>query len=169
MKLRRPKEPTAAEVEDHNRLHEPYRAWCPACVGGRGRSEYHATRDHGEDAIPVIAVDYGFMSSKSSAGGDPTEDQEEEGSTPILFARVGVDRWCEGIAVPCKGVEHTYCAQALAGAIRRARHKRILCRSDAEPAIQALIAKAAVLLREEGIETLHEQETATPTDWPKGL
>ena len=34
--LRRPEEPTMRERLEHEELHEPYRAWCPACVGGRG-------------------------------------------------------------------------------------------------------------------------------------
>ena len=28
--------PSAKEVELHNRLYFPYRAWCPVCVGARG-------------------------------------------------------------------------------------------------------------------------------------
>ena len=88
-------------------------------------------------------------------GGDSNEDHEDDdGATPIIFARVGADRWGEGFTLPCKGVGHAYCAQALSDAIRRAGHRRILARSDGEPAIQALIAKAAALLRDEGIEVI---------------
>ena len=34
-----PNEPTKEEREAHEILHEPYRAWCRACVAGRGRSD----------------------------------------------------------------------------------------------------------------------------------
>ena len=37
-----PKQPTAKEIEQHNASgHYPYRAWCPSCIRGRGRSNAH--------------------------------------------------------------------------------------------------------------------------------
>ena len=34
-----PIKPCAADVEEHNITHMPYRSWCDSCVGGRGFAE----------------------------------------------------------------------------------------------------------------------------------
>ena len=41
----RPYQPTAADVELHNRTHLPYRSWCEHCVKGRGRNTAHRRLD----------------------------------------------------------------------------------------------------------------------------
>ena len=92
--VRRPKEPTAAERRAHEELHEPYRDWCRACVAGRGRVEYHRGRDHSEDAIPVLAIDYGYLSKRVQEGvetsGTADGDTDENGNkcSPILCESV---------------------------------------------------------------------------------
>ena len=40
--------PTPLEREEHCRTHEPYRAWCHACIAGRGRADLHAMRNGSE-------------------------------------------------------------------------------------------------------------------------
>ena len=59
--LKIPEGPTPQEREEHEISHEPYRAWCPACVAGRGRSDAHRERDHHEDALATVAFDYGYF------------------------------------------------------------------------------------------------------------
>ena len=34
--------------EEHCRPHEPYRAWCHACIAGRGRADPHAMSNESE-------------------------------------------------------------------------------------------------------------------------
>lgn len=104
-RVRLPEEPTAQERLDHEQYHEPCRAWCPACVAGRGRVPYHKkTAEHGEDAIPVLGIDYGFLTGRAepdSAGPDSTSSPEDidvqsNRCTPVLCGRVfggQVDRW----------------------------------------------------------------------------
>ena len=58
---RAPDMPTRLEFEEHQATHEPYRSWCPACVAGSGRAEYHKRVDHSEDAVATVGVDYGYM------------------------------------------------------------------------------------------------------------
>ena len=72
---RAPEEPTAAEREDHAALHEPYRAWCRACVAGRGRADRHVTRGGEEKALPIVGVDYGYLNSRG--------DEDEEFCSPM--------------------------------------------------------------------------------------
>ena len=51
--------------------HAVYRPWCPACVAGRGRSDYHRrTEQDRKTETPVIAVDCAFFGRR----GDVTQD-----------------------------------------------------------------------------------------------
>ena len=59
-----PLEPSAAEREEHERLHEPYRSWRRACVAGRGRSDGHFARSNSEKQFAVIGIDYGYLKQK---------------------------------------------------------------------------------------------------------
>ena len=52
----RPLGPTRLEREEHERAHEPCRAWCRACVAGRGRADPHHPRDESEISLPIFAV-----------------------------------------------------------------------------------------------------------------
>ena len=68
-----PIRPTAKMIEDHNVAHIPFRSWCPACVRGRAKSVGHRrSESHGEDTIPVVSIDYGFL-------GKEGEEALEEG------------------------------------------------------------------------------------------
>lgn len=142
-------------------LHEPYRAWCQACVSGRGRVEYHYSRDHSDDAVAIVSIDYGYLSKRVQEGeelsGDKDGENDEDGNkcSPILCGISSVDRWRLGIMMPCKGVEHPYCWQKLASELGRVGVRKMFVRSDDENAILALIRKAAVHPRSEtGIEAV---------------
>ena len=52
--------PTAAEVEEHNRTHLPYRCWCEHCVKGRRDNPPHRARDE-VPAGPEVGLDYCFV------------------------------------------------------------------------------------------------------------
>ena len=54
-KASNPRLPSAADVEEHNRTHIPYRSWCKWCVLGRGRGIQH--RKAGASTVPIIGVD----------------------------------------------------------------------------------------------------------------
>ena len=57
-----PRKPSDREVEDHNRMHMPYRNWCPLCVAGRGKGHMHHDReDHEGDRGAEVNVDYAFL------------------------------------------------------------------------------------------------------------
>ena len=53
---RLPEEPTLQEKLDHEISHCPYRAWCRACVAGRGRAEPHSRINHSEDAVAKVSL-----------------------------------------------------------------------------------------------------------------
>ena len=72
--------PSREEVEDHERTHCPFKAWCTHCVRGRGRNLPHkrakpeAEEDHEDGKVSRVAMDYFFMSKKD----------EEAKENPIL-------------------------------------------------------------------------------------
>ena len=58
------KAPTAAEREEHNRTHLPYRSWCPVCIAGRGVADHHRKSEEEERTQPEVAFDYCFMRNR---------------------------------------------------------------------------------------------------------
>ena len=82
------------------------------------------------EQIPTVSIDYGFL-------GQPEEGPHN--SLPVLVVR---DRQSKGIwshPVPSKGVSHPYPAKALMTDLDFMGYKRIIMKSDQEPAITALV------------------------------
>ena len=131
-----PPAPSAREIEEHAALHEPYRAWCPVCIAGRGVSDRHVWRAADASAVPVVGVDYGFFAPK---------DEGPEG-TPVLCGKDTRHKWYYAVPMPCKGTGDPWCAKALAGTLARAGFARLVLRSDTEAAILALKRAAALIL-----------------------
>ena len=97
--LRSPADPTSAELEAHNVCHLPFRAWCRACVAGRGRADHHRRLDTEDAGKATLACDYAFM-------GKRTEVEKADATTvPILVHRCSVDRWITAHPVKAKGPE----------------------------------------------------------------
>jgi hypothetical protein len=59
-KVQDPKLPTPEEVKEHALTHLPYRAWCPHCVRGKGKSRQHQ-QSKTKAGIREVHVDYCFM------------------------------------------------------------------------------------------------------------
>ena len=59
-KLGDPRMPTAAEVEDHNRTHLPYRNWCYHCVRGKGKDLDHRREVTEDRGLSEYSFDYCF-------------------------------------------------------------------------------------------------------------
>ena len=53
-----PIKPCAADVEEHNITHTPYRSWCDSCVEGRGLGEQRWRHVGGAHEIPRVGADY---------------------------------------------------------------------------------------------------------------
>ena len=60
-----PTRPTKEEYDRHPLKHWPYREWCPFCVKGRGMSNLHQSRKGEVSTVPVVSMDYMFMSEAS--------------------------------------------------------------------------------------------------------
>ena len=59
-KMGDPRKPTAAEVEDHNRTHLPYRNWCLHCIRGKGKDMDHRKGIEEERGLSEYSFDYCF-------------------------------------------------------------------------------------------------------------
>ena len=54
--IRNVKLPSAAEVEEHNLTHLPFRDWCAFCIQGKAVSHAHKKRRSDEPEVPAIWV-----------------------------------------------------------------------------------------------------------------
>ena len=121
---RRPEEPTERERKAHLPLHVPYRAWCQACVEGRGRADPHKLHDHSDDVLTLIGFDYGYLAEKKDGH-------------PIVFGRDRKQRWYFALPVPAKGIQQDWSTKTFAEHIAAAGHRRMHLQTDTESSMQA--------------------------------
>ena len=54
------KTPSRLEVEDHEKLHIPFKTWCKSCVKGRGQASPHFNVIRDDPESPEVIMDYCF-------------------------------------------------------------------------------------------------------------
>ena len=94
--LTAPYVPSRQEVEQHEIMHYPFRAWCPDCVRGRAPAPAHRRahdymREHG---VPMVVADYCFMTG---------QDQDIPYQLPILVVREVRMSATMSMIAPCEG------------------------------------------------------------------
>ena len=136
MKARRkPEEPTRKEVEEHAMHHAVYRPWCPHCVKGKGVVRGHRARPHAEEeAVPEVHMDYMFMDDDEVTSKNPWRDGA---GMPILVAKDRMTNTIFAHVVPAKGVDG-HAVRQMTRTLRLLGHKRLIFKTDGEPAIKAL-------------------------------
>ena len=134
--IRSPCLPSPEEVEAHNVSHIPFRAWCPHCVRGRGKSFSHrrVIRSDDPEEIPVISIDYGFF----GAPGELPSEAVGGAKMPVLLVRDRKSKALFTHLVPSKGVEHFYPEQALCHDVKLLGYPSVVIKSDQEPSIKAV-------------------------------
>ena len=138
--------PTQKEIDEHIVSHLPFRAWCRHCVKGKAKGLPHRIKkERVEEQVPLVSIDYMFMHDKQKEG--------EERGMPILVMKDRKTRVVRARVVPQKG-RNAYAIKILAGMIVSLGYKKILLKSDQEPAVLAL--KEAVK-NELGIEVIDEE------------
>ena len=128
--------PSRAAVEQHNRLHMPYRSWCPVCVAAKAVDMKHGGKVHADEDLSArseMVLDYCFF--REVAGG------------PSVTTLVGRDRRA-GLylahVVPFKGSAPEWLAAQLVRDIKKAGYFGLLTlKSDQEPAIRDVLAEVA--------------------------
>lgn len=133
--LRRPEEPSAAEIAEHQATHSPYRDWCPSCVAGGGRSLAHRHQEKDPDpSVPTIAMYYGFLGKEDAR----EEDLEKEGSSPMLVTKDTKQRWRSANMLVSKGTAHSWSEQVLEKELSGFGYPRMCLKSDQEKALLSL-------------------------------
>ena len=127
-----PAEPSLREQAEHEALgHVQFRSWCRHCIRAKAAAlpGHHPAPPEPETAVPSIFLDYCFM---SGADGD---------SMAILAIKDHRTKHLWASTVEHKGAD-IYATNFLVVSIRSTGYRRIILRSDQEPAILALKAAA---------------------------
>ena len=101
--------------------------------------------DKQEEEVPVVSIDYTFMHDRQKEG--------EEKGMPILVMKDRKTKVIRARVVPQKG-KHWYAIKILSGMLDSLGYKKVMFKSDQEPAIMSL--KEAVK-NESGIELVTEE------------
>lgn len=150
--LRSPVSPTLEEIEEHESTgHVQHRTWCGHCMRARGLHEKHSAVDKegkNEHGVPILSVDYFWM------GRNSRDDPEPEGELPSLQVKDEYTGFTWSSTVPAKGSD-TYAVNFTIQCIEETGYRRIVFKSDNEPAIKSL--KATVKQSLKGIEVVPEE------------
>jgi hypothetical protein len=161
--------PTSAEVELHNATHVPFRSWCAFCVAGKAKCNPHFRKATDRvSGVRVVDIDYAFLGQEGDL--KPDEVEEDEISVPavsssgtetqpdavcltVLVLRDRDSKYVTASVVPRKG-DHPYTVHRVGHDISNILgYKRVVLKSDQEPAIKKL---KATVRREYSLEAPDE-------------
>jgi hypothetical protein len=155
-----PGQPTSSQVAQHELTHLNYRAWCPDCVEAFAREKSHRMADPSGRTIPLVSIDYCFMSEKGVHSREDVEYQWEDAPESVLKVLVGTcskSKEYFAHAMPKKGLDDQgYASKCLAESVMALGHARCVIRSDNEPAILQLVRSAIGRIRQGGIDVVDE-------------
>ena len=139
-KMQNPRMPTAAEVEEHNLTHLPFRSWCRHCVRGRGKEMPHKQMGD-QPGMPELHVDLCFLGEEADPGNTIT----------VLVARERETRMTMATVVPSKSAS-SFTSKRLVAFMKEVGvvHGDLLVKSDQEPAIKAILNEAGRVRATEG-------------------
>ena len=158
---RDPRLPTPEQIEEHNCTHLPFRDWCSFCIMGRGRGQQHKRSQGHESSVPVVGVDYFFITK----GGTKKRDELEQERTPegeaqieearrkgemikCLIVRCFRTKFIVSHVVPCKGIdEERWVANLVCDDVLWIGHTEFILKSDNENSLKALIKYTLEVVR----------------------
>ena len=73
-----PTMPSAADVEEHRLTHVPFRSWCTECCMGRGLGEQRGAHTGRAHDIPIVGVDFWYITTGGVKRRDELKDSDEE-------------------------------------------------------------------------------------------
>ena len=121
-----PRTPSERERREHMLTHLPYRSWCTICVGARGYALPHPHQDEISD-IATVCADYFYMG-----------EREHPGCICSIIIKDARSKAITSLAVPKKGRDR-YVEERFVQALSFLGYKKVICRTDQEPALCALI------------------------------
>jgi hypothetical protein len=140
-----PKTPSRDEIEEHNATHLPYRNWCPHCIRGRSENAPHqALGEQGEAGVPLISMDYSFLGRSA----EERAEQDRGGLHPVLVYHDARSSGLYAHLLANKGVD-VRTAKLVVTNLDRLGYKRIVLRTDQEPAMISLADQIAELWKGE--------------------
>ena len=163
-----PGDPSQRQVEEHRRVHWPYRSWCKWCVLGRGRGTPHVTT--GKSDIPVVGIDYFFITKgnaveNENSSTDAMEEKLDSGeAVKCLVVRCSHTKCVFAHVVPKKGIDgENIAVDMILNDLEWLGHTRIILKSDGEPAIRAVVRRTINLAKAEcrDIQQISKEESAS--------
>ena len=89
-RVRAPKKPSQKEIDQHNIIHLPCRAWCEICVESRGRDNHHKSLGAPlAEKTPRVEMGYDFLKDV------PDLDQETALSAVEVQLDMGIVSLCQ--------------------------------------------------------------------------
>jgi hypothetical protein len=132
-----PCKPSQREIDEHYATHLPFRDWCPCCTRGKKKNPNHTLVPAHEREVEEVHVDQCFLENLKS-----------------LVMRGRNTRATFSDVVLYKGRGREGPVERVQANLRKLGHKRIIIRTDQEPALINL-AKAAKEARAEAIGLEH--------------
>ena len=175
--VKAPDQPTPAELEEHRITHLPYRSWCEHCIRGRGIGQRHH-RSTPASSIPIVAVDYFFMTKNSlltpdecraALGGGMDEAIQKGDIVKCLMMKCSVTRAELAIVLGKKGLDQ-YVVDRIVAFVRWLGHVKLVMKSDNERAVVALVRESLKAMRVElDIETASEEHSPAYDSQANGM
>ena len=149
--LPRPITPTREERERHRVTHLPYAVWCRHCVACRGRNLPHRRVRPlpAEDVMPVVSMDLAHVRRHDADNKLPFIVIRDH-KTRVTFAHL-----LKGKSTVVAEYSE-YVANALLDDLRFLDRKKLILKSDQEPAMKALFERVRRLRNASGEQTLEE-------------
>ena len=154
--VRSPGTPSAAEREEHERTHWPFRSWCDACVKGRAVGQQHRSMkgEYAESQVARVLMDYGFLHEEETV--KEAEHGTETESKVSMTVLVMLETMCASLwayTIEGKGaVSVDWVAQQVVEDLETVglSKERIITKTDQEPAIVQLQQEVAAKRKESG-------------------
>ncbi|CAE7502814.1 RE1 [Symbiodinium sp. CCMP2456] len=138
--IKAPKEPTAAEVEEHSLHHANFESWCPVCVMGQGKSKQHR-RIKEEPKEHIIYSDYMFFSKEGAeVSKEKGEKKKKTGLVTVLTAICKDSQYPFALALPSKA-SVDYASKALTSWVKDLKWDKVVIQFDQESALNKIYEK----------------------------
>ena len=137
--IKAPKEPTAAEVEEHNLHHANFESWCPVCVMGQGKSKQHR-RIKEDPKEHIIYSDYMFFSKEGTEVSKEESEKKKAGLVTVLTAICKDSQFPFALVLPSKA-SVDYASKALMSWIKDLKWDKVVIQFDQESALNKIYEK----------------------------
>ncbi len=152
-----PSLPSRAEVEEHRVTHLPFRNWCRECVEGKALGEHRHPREGHGSKVPVVGIDYFYMTSKGlqmrselidfpeTAEGEVAllESRKKGEIVKCIIVRCSHSKNIFAHVVPYKGVDEGKLAVKLVTEdIAWLGHTRLIVKADNEASLKKLVQES---------------------------